>query len=92
MELAAQVKKLREILFRRRTAYHSVFSPESVYTNVVMADLARFCRMNDSTFHQDARAHALIEGRREVLLRILKYTKLDQEQFWKHYGKMDVDL
>jgi len=37
----------------------------------VLADLRKFCRVDRSTFEVDPRAHALLEGRREVALRIL---------------------
>ena len=37
----------------------------------VLADLRKFCRGDRSTFDADPRIHALLEGRREVFLRIL---------------------
>lgn len=36
----------------------------------VLAELHGFCRANASTFDPDPRTHALLEGRREVWLRI----------------------
>lgn len=84
-------EKFKAFLFRRRMAYLQVFNPESIHTKIVLHDLARFCRANNSTFHKDERAHALLEGRREVLLRIQKHLKLDSDQFWKHYGKVEIN-
>ena len=47
---------------------------------VVGADLRRFCRADASTFHPDPRAHAVLEGRREVWLRIEQYSTLTTEE------------
>lgn len=55
---------------------------EGPYAQEVLADLARFCRANKTTFHTDARAHAVLEGRREVWLRIQEYLNLSPEQLW----------
>ena len=46
----------------------------------VLADLAKFCRANESTFHPDARIAAMLDGRREVWLHIQKYLNLTEEQ------------
>lgn len=79
--------KLRQYLSRRRTAYVQTFcNPPG---EEVMKDLAKFCRAWDSTFHQDPRAHAVAEGRREVFLRIAKHINLTDEQLYKLYGAID---
>lgn len=67
-------EKLAAVFERRRQSYITTFSgpvPERV-----LADLAKFCRANEPTFHPDARVHAVLEGRREVWLRIQKYLRL----------------
>jgi hypothetical protein len=71
-------------------AYRHVFNPESKAVQTVLKDLAKFCRANESTFQTDPRAHALVEGRREVWLRILEHTQLNPEEFWKKYGREDL--
>lgn len=53
----------------------------------VLADLAKFCRATESTFHVDSRAHAVAEGRREVWLRIQHHLKLSDDDLWKRYGQ-----
>lgn len=53
-------------------AYRKTFTGK--YGQIVAEDLARFCRDKESTFHPDARVHALGEGRREVWLRIEKFS------------------
>lgn len=60
---------------RRAVHYQRVFLDEdgtpSLSARKVLADLRKFCRVDRSTFEADPRAHALLEGRREVALRIL---------------------
>lgn len=59
-------------------AYHVVFgSPDG---QIVLADLEPFCRAIETCFHVDPRQHALLEGRREVWLRIQKLSRLTAEQ------------
>lgn len=78
------LQQLRDFLSRRRNAYcKTFFTPHG---EEVLADLARFCRAHETTFHQDPRAHAVAEGRREVWLRLQKHLQLTDEQLWKLYG------
>lgn len=60
---------------RRAMHYQRVFFDDdgtvSLSGRKVLADLRKFCRVDRSTFEADPRAHALLEGRREVALRIL---------------------
>lgn len=66
---------------RRARHYKALFQDEdgelSVHGRKVLADLDRFCRGNASAFHADPRIHALLEGRREVLLRLLHFLNID---------------
>jgi hypothetical protein len=66
-------------LFRlRHRAYALTFGGET--GKAVLADLAAFCRARETTFHPDARLHAVLEGRREVWLRIAKYMNLTEAE------------
>lgn len=65
--------ELRSEIHALVIAYCRVFDKDSVFTNQVIDDLSRFCRADISTFHPDARIHAVLEGRREVFLRIKEY-------------------
>lgn len=71
----------RMVNARRARHYRALFMDEdgdlSIHGQKVLADLGRFCRANSSTFHPDARTHALLEGRREVILRLLSFLKID---------------
>jgi hypothetical protein len=79
--------KLHEYYHERSIAYGRIFDPESPFTELVMADLARFCRSNETTFHTDARVHALMEGRREVFLRIQEFLTLNADQLLEKHTK-----
>jgi len=72
--LEAVLSKIR----RRRAAYRETFA--GPVAQIVLADLARFCRANESTFHEDPRVHAVAEGRREVWLRIVNHSKLTEQE------------
>ena len=52
----------------------------------LLDDLAKFCRANESTFHQDARVHAVLEGRREVWLRIRDHLDMTDEELIRRYA------
>lgn len=75
----------RNFLNRRRTAYVRTFL--TPFGQEVLADLAKFCRANESTFHTDPRAHAVAEGRREVWLRLQRHLQLTDDQLWQLYGQ-----
>lgn len=77
-----------DFLARRRTAYVKTF--KGPFADEVLLDLAKFCRANASTFHEDPRAHAVLEGRREVWLRIQHHLQLSDEQLWALYGNPQV--
>lgn len=83
--------KAKALLFARQQAYQKVFSPENVFTQKVLEDLVKFCRGQHSTFHADPRIHAVLEGRREVWLRICHHLKLDSNQLWKAYGRKGIE-
>lgn len=74
------VQAAREYISRRRTAYVKTF--DGPFGDEVLADLAKFCRANETAFHTDPRVHAALEGRREVFLRIARHLQLTDEQLW----------
>lgn len=69
---------------RRSLHYRACFFGETnaptVHGEKVLADLNRFCRGNASAFDPHPRIHALLEGRREVLLRILTLLNVDSAE------------
>lgn len=68
------------LLTERKKAYDLTFV--GVHADLVLKDLAKFCRANETTFSPDPRIHAVLEGRREVFLRIQKYLQLTPEEIW----------
>lgn len=82
--------RILNFIGRRRNAYCAVFLTQdervAPRAQEVLEDLARFCRANESCFHKDPRAHAALEGRREVWLRIQQNLQLSDEQLAQIYS------
>ena len=78
MALQEEVEHALDFLRGRKQAYQlSLTSPAG---QKVLADLAKFCRANDTCFDPDPRIHAVLEGRREVFLRIQRHLNLSPDQ------------
>ena len=77
------LERARQLLASRRYAYTSTF--KGPLGEAVLADLARFCRAHKSTFNDDPRAAAKLDGRREVWLRIQEHLKLTPDELWSLY-------
>lgn len=84
--IAGTIQKLRNYLITRQQSYQQVFDKKNRFAAVVLKDLAKFCRANESAFHTDPRMHAVLEGRREVWLRVQKHLQLAPEEFLRAYG------
>lgn len=69
---------LKDGIAELQKAYLMAFSGES--GKLVLADLARFCRADEPCWMPDHRWHALLEGRREVWLRINHQRNLTVEE------------
>lgn len=76
------VDKVRNLLRLRRSAYLQTFGGEGA-SRTVLKDLARFCRANDTTFRPNDREHVLLEGRREVWLRIQRHLNMSVEEIFQ---------
>jgi|TARA_R110000823_G_scaffold101164_1_gene217460 hypothetical protein len=81
MDIAQQV---RDFLVTRSQAYKQTF--KGIYGERVLKDLAGFCRANESTFNPDPRAEGILQGRREVWLRISKHLNLSDDQLQAHFN------
>ena len=76
------------MLEERKRAYSLLFGgPDVPHKKMVLGDLGAFCREKTSCFHSDPRIHAVLEGRREVILRIRDYVELSVEQLYDKYAK-----
>jgi hypothetical protein len=79
------IRRMRDFLSARRTSYVRTFSNPP--GQEVLADLAKFCRASEPTFHPDPRVHAMLEGRREVWLRIQAHLQLSDAELWAKFGQ-----
>lgn len=79
-----------ELCRQRKTAYQLKFGNDES-ADLVRTDLARFCRADATTWSDDARHHARLEGRREVWLRIEQHLKLEPEELARLYGAMELE-
>jgi hypothetical protein len=80
MRIAGTARAIYDMFRRRKVNYQLAFT--SPAGQEVMMDLAKFCRANDTCFNEDPRIHAVLEGRREVWLRIQKYLNLTPDQLY----------
>ena len=80
------VQQAKDFIFARQRAYYLTFG-EGEHVKIVLDDLRKFCRDGESTFHEDPRKHALLEGRREVFLRIKDHLEMKSQDFWDKYGE-----
>lgn len=74
-----------DFLAERQTDYRKVLT--GPVADRVLADLAKFCRADQSCFHADPRVHAVLEGRREVYLRIMDHLNLDVDELTRRYAQ-----
>lgn len=79
--MAFSINALKKLDFirRRRRAYQSIGQD-------ALIDLARFCRANQTCFRASERETIMLEGRREVWLRIQQHLNLSSEQLFALYG------
>jgi len=84
MKLKEIWRKAYDFLHRRKQSYMLAFGGPAGHE--VLADLARFCRANETCFNADPRLHAVLEGRREVFLRIQQHLNLTQAQLYALYN------
>lgn len=75
---------IKDFLNTRAQAYRKVFA--GIYGQRVLSDLARFCRANESTFAPDPRAEGILQGRREVWLRLSKHLNLSEDDLQAYYN------
>lgn len=84
------IDAVKNLMRGRVFAYNQVFSKSNQYSKAVLKDLAKFCRAHESTFNADARSHAVLEGRREVWLRIQEHLNLDAEEILELHKVRDI--
>jgi hypothetical protein len=78
------LERVKEFLVTRGQAYRQTF--KGIYAERVLIDLARFCRANESTFAPDPRAEGILQGRREVWLRVSKHLNLSEDDLQAYFN------
>lgn len=87
------ITKALDFLRSRTQAYRFAF--DGINGEKVLDDLAAFCRAHESTFHSDPRVEGIMQGRREVWLRITRHLNMTDKELWNHFnpgGKEDGSL
>ena len=64
-------------ILKRYQAYKRKFQKGDPDADKIMADLSEFCGFLDTTFKGDEKQMLIMEGRRQVFLRIFGHTNLD---------------
>lgn len=81
------IEGLLNYLSRRKRAYQLTFNTQQPADMETLADLSRFCRANESCVIPGDRDRSLVlEGRREVWLRIQQHLQLPVETLYQLYG------
>ena len=75
----------KQAVATRVRAYRATFDKAQRNVQIVLADLAQFCRAAESTFDTDSHVAAGLAGRREVWLRIAQHLNLQEEEAWALY-------
>lgn len=88
--IRAKIEDFKRKLHHVAFAYNRVFDNKSPYTETVLKDLAKFCRAHTTTYHPDPRIHAVLEGRREVWLKIQQHLQLTIEEVYKIHAIKEI--
>lgn len=74
-----------DLIRRRKQAYVHTFKEDDRFASYVLADLSKFCRGGQSTFHTDQRFNDVLQGRREVLLRICEHLGMNERELYEKF-------
>ncbi len=87
MNFKERIDQTLRFLGDRKRAYQLTFQTSQPANITVLADLAKFCRANESCAVPGDRDRSLIlEGRREAWLRIQQHLNLSTEQLFALYS------
>lgn len=83
-------KETMNFISTRKRAYRACFDKDEdgnfkPTADRVLVDLAKFCRAHETTATTDERTSAIMEGRREVWLRIQHHLQMTDDQLWDLY-------
>lgn len=77
----------------RARHYRAVFGQRNPSTEAVVADLSKFCSFLDTIREPgaDEKEGWILEGRRQVFLRIVQHTQLSAEELFTLYHHLDTE-
>jgi hypothetical protein len=75
----------------RKKSYQSIFGKEGAIGSEAIRDLAKFCYAAKSTAVPNEHLSMVLQGRREVWLRIAEHLNLQPEELASLYGAVTVD-
>lgn len=81
--------KLKRFIFRRQAAYLDTFAGPRAET--VLQDIANFCRACKTIYTSEERASWILEGRRQVWMRIQDQLRLTQDELWRLYRDPKIE-
>lgn len=85
--MANVVRATYEFLRFRKRDYQLTFDMHSVHAQRVLMDLAKFCRASETcVVPGDQRMTDVLEGRREVFLRIQNHLNLPADQLYAMFA------
>lgn len=78
---------LRARMEGRRHAYTRVMQGKASKEDlaIFVADIKRFCRADESAYHENDRTHVLLTGRQEVWLRVKDFSTLTLDELMERY-------
>jgi len=83
-----QIGRTLDFLRARKRNYQLAFGTPA--GQEILIDLAQFCRANETTWHEDPRKSAALQGRHEVWLRIQQHLNLSSEELMTLYSGRPV--
>lgn len=89
--MAKAHEKAFKALSSRKKAYGFAFPKGAAHTEVVLADLAKFCRAQVPCIGADNDETNRLLGRNEVWARIIQHLKLSEVDLFSLYAKLTAD-
>lgn len=86
------IRKVYDYIRSRRGDYQLTFPRNSPSAQRVLQDLAKFCRANDTVYHEDQRLTDVLIGRQEVFRRIQNHLNLSSEDLYRLATGKQLDL
>jgi hypothetical protein len=84
------VEQTLNFLRRRKRAYQLVFQKNAPQVQIVLGDLAKFCRATEDTHSKDPLNTAYLNGRRSVFLHLTQHLSLTPDELFLLYSNAAI--